>query len=183
MKQRRFVAEFAIDGNASAAARRAGYSEKSAKAQGTENLAKPAIRAAIDAQELERLERLNITADRVKEELALIAFGDFGDFYDPETGHLLEVHQMPRDVRARLASVKVLRERTTRKGEDEVVHEATQELKVIDKVPCLQMLGRTFKMFTDKMEHGADVSLLDICRELESDEDKQKATVIGGDPA
>lgn len=47
-RQQRFVDEFIISGNATQAAIKAGYSKKTAKQMGTENLAKPAIKAAID---------------------------------------------------------------------------------------------------------------------------------------
>ena len=64
-KQDRFVAEYLIDLNATQAAIRAGYSEKTAKQMGTENLAKPAIAAAIAAGQAERAERTEITQDYV----------------------------------------------------------------------------------------------------------------------
>lgn len=47
-KQAWFVYEYLKDGNATQAAFRAGYSEKCVKQQGTENLAKPSIKQAID---------------------------------------------------------------------------------------------------------------------------------------
>ena len=46
-KQRRFVNEYLVDLNATKAAERAGYSKKSARQQGAENLSKPVIQAAI----------------------------------------------------------------------------------------------------------------------------------------
>lgn len=46
-KQQRFVAEYLVDMNATAAAIRAGYSRKSASAIGNENLRKPEISEAI----------------------------------------------------------------------------------------------------------------------------------------
>ena len=49
-KQRRFVDYYVETGNASEAARRAGYSEKTAGWTGQENLQKPTIKAAIDAR-------------------------------------------------------------------------------------------------------------------------------------
>lgn len=49
-KQRRFVDYYVETGNASEAARRAGYSERIANRIGTENLSKPVIKAAIDAR-------------------------------------------------------------------------------------------------------------------------------------
>ncbi|WP_175813344.1 terminase small subunit [Burkholderia contaminans] len=64
-KQQLFVDEYLVDLNASAAARRAGYSEKTARAIGIENLTKPAIRAAVDAAMKKRGERTRMTADEV----------------------------------------------------------------------------------------------------------------------
>lgn len=49
-KQRRFVDYYVETGNVSEAARRAGYSEKTAGWIGQENLQKPTIKAAIDAR-------------------------------------------------------------------------------------------------------------------------------------
>ena len=68
-KQERFVAEYLIDLNATQAAVRAGYSEKTAQMIGSENLAKPMVAAAVAAAVAKRSERTNITQDYV---LALI---------------------------------------------------------------------------------------------------------------
>lgn len=57
-KQERFVCEYLKDLNATQAAIRAGYSEKSAGQIGAENLRKPAIKAAIEA----KLEEMNSSA-------------------------------------------------------------------------------------------------------------------------
>ena len=77
-KQQRFVDEYLIDCNATQAAIRAGYSPDTAKQQGTENLAKPAIVAAIAAAQAARKERTQVTADRVAKELSAIAFDPAG---------------------------------------------------------------------------------------------------------
>ncbi len=68
-KQERFVAEYLIDLNATQAAIRAGYSEKTAQMIGSENLAKPMVAAAVAAAVAKRSERTEITQDYV---LALI---------------------------------------------------------------------------------------------------------------
>ena len=47
-KQQRFVEEYLIDLNATQAAIRAGYSEKTAKSVGHENLTKPDLKKYID---------------------------------------------------------------------------------------------------------------------------------------
>lgn len=75
-KQARFVEEYLVDLNASAAARRAGYSERVSGVIGFENLTKPEIQAAIEAAKRERSARTGITADRVIAEIAKIAFAD-----------------------------------------------------------------------------------------------------------
>lgn len=58
-KQQRFVEEYCVDANATAAAKRATYSERTAHSIGSENLRKPEIRDAI----AERMDRLSVGAD------------------------------------------------------------------------------------------------------------------------
>ncbi|WP_166168006.1 terminase small subunit [Acinetobacter sp. SA01] len=64
-KQQRFVEEYLIDLNATQAAIRAGYSEKTAKSVGHENLTKPDIQKAIQEAQNKRTERTEITQDYV----------------------------------------------------------------------------------------------------------------------
>ena len=64
-RQARFVAEFLVDLNATRAAIRAGYSEKTAGAIGYENLSKPQITEAIATAQAKRAERVEITQDDV----------------------------------------------------------------------------------------------------------------------
>lgn len=63
--QQRFVDEYLVDLNATQAAIRAGYSIKTARQMGAENLSKPVIQAAIAQARAEQQERTGITADRV----------------------------------------------------------------------------------------------------------------------
>jgi phage terminase small subunit len=70
-KQERFVEEYLIDLNATQAAIRAGYSEKTAHVIGSENLRKPAIAAAVARAQADRTERTNITQDYVLESIFL----------------------------------------------------------------------------------------------------------------
>jgi phage terminase small subunit len=68
-KQERFVAEYLIDLNATRAALAAGYSEKTARSMGAENLTKPDIVAAVATAQGHRTERTNITQDYVLESI------------------------------------------------------------------------------------------------------------------
>jgi phage terminase small subunit len=72
-KQERFVQEYLIDLNATQAAIRAGYSEKTAKSIGQENLTKPAIQAAISKGQQAVAERVEISQNWVLTNLKLIA--------------------------------------------------------------------------------------------------------------
>lgn len=62
-KQQRFVEEYLVDLNAAAAARRAGYSERTADRIGHENLKKPEISAAVQEAKSARSERVEVTQD------------------------------------------------------------------------------------------------------------------------
>ena len=64
-KQQRFVQEYQIDCNATAAAKRAGYSAKAVKEQGYENLTKPHIKNAIATAQAELSARVCITQEEV----------------------------------------------------------------------------------------------------------------------
>jgi phage terminase small subunit len=76
-RQRRFISEYLVDLNATQAAIRAGYSKRRATATGWDLLHKrPAIAAAISEAMLAREKRTLITADRVLQQFARIAFAD-----------------------------------------------------------------------------------------------------------
>ena len=64
-RQACFVAEYCVTGNGSEAARRAGYSHRTAREMASENLTKPAIRAAIYACKTAYRAALEITKDDV----------------------------------------------------------------------------------------------------------------------
>jgi phage terminase small subunit len=68
-KQERYIAEYLIDLNATQAAIRAGYSEKTAHKQGSQLLGKTSIAAAISGAQAERSARTNITQDYVLESI------------------------------------------------------------------------------------------------------------------
>lgn len=74
-KQRKFCDEYLISGNATDAAIKAGYSPKTAKQTGSENLAKPDLKAYIET-ELEKLHSAKIAdAQEVLEYLTAVMRG------------------------------------------------------------------------------------------------------------
>ncbi len=80
-KQQRFVAEYTVDFNATAAAIRAGYSEKTAAQMGYKLLKMQEIQEAVQQEFANRQDRTHITGDQVVAELAKIAFAKAEDYY------------------------------------------------------------------------------------------------------
>jgi hypothetical protein len=75
-KQKRFCEEYAIDFNGTQAAIRAGYSEHSAGIIASQNLTKLNVRNQIEKSIAEKSIRTEITADRVLQSIAEIAFAE-----------------------------------------------------------------------------------------------------------
>lgn len=71
-KQRKFVEEYCVDQNATQAAIRAGYSERTAASIGSENLTKPEILGAVVEKFTEHRARCAISIDSLTDELALV---------------------------------------------------------------------------------------------------------------
>jgi phage terminase small subunit len=154
-KQERFVEEYLIDLNATQAAIRAGYSQRTAASIGEENLRKPEISAAIHAAKAARSERTGITQDRVLQELARIAFYDLRKLYR-EDGSLKAPHEWDDDTAAALAGVEVVETKGNAEiGEEGARHipEFVKKAKVFDKNSALTLAMRHLGMLRDKVEH------------------------------
>lgn len=141
-KQQKFVEEYLLDLNATQAAVRAGYSEKTASETGYENLSKPQIANAIAEAKKERSERTRIDADWLLTRLAAEAEADVADLYD-ENGNLKDVHEWPEIWRKGLvAGVESVREKI---GEDEdgnPEYSRVTKVKLSDRVKRLELIGR-----------------------------------------
>jgi phage terminase small subunit len=81
-KQVLFVAEYLTDFNATRAAMAVGYSKKTARQIGYENLTKPCIQAEIKRQTAIVTESLGINSQRVLLEYLKIAFADITNYVD-----------------------------------------------------------------------------------------------------
>ena len=110
-KQWRFVDEYLLDMNASAAALRAGYRPTSAAQNGHALARRPNVAAAIEARLAERRARLHVTAERVIAELARIAFADIGAIMDwsGDAARLRPPHEISPDDRAAIAEIAVVK--------------------------------------------------------------------------
>ena len=68
-KQKMFIKEYLVDLNATQAALRSGYSEKTARQVGSENLSKPYIQEAIQKEVQKRASGVSITVEDVLQDL------------------------------------------------------------------------------------------------------------------
>ena len=141
-KRQRFVDEYLIDLNGTQAAIRAGYSARTANEQAAALLAIPNVREAVEAGRRVIAERNAITQDRIRQELAKLAFADLGEIYDA-SGNLKPVHEMSREARAVLSGIETSTRR--KPGTDEVL--VIRKVKRWDKVRALQLLGQDLGMF------------------------------------
>lgn len=155
-KQERFIAEYLIDLNATQAAIRAGFSKKSATAIGAEYLRKPHIAAAVAAKKSDQLERAELSATRVLEEMRRLAFMDIGVLFDA-SGNLRPLHQLSPEERSAIAGMEVIiKNAEAGDGKTDKVH----KIKLWDKVRTLEMLGKHYKLLSDTINVTADDALI-----------------------
>ncbi len=156
-KQQLFVREYLVDLNATQAAIRAGYSERTAMQQGSRLLMDVEIAAAVQAGMDKRAGKLEITAERVLQEIARLAFFDPSKLYD-EQGRPRPVHELDEDTRRAIAGVEI---EEVGGGDSPLVR--TRKVKLADKGANLERLGKHLKLFTDRVEiSGAVVSIKDF---------------------
>ena len=179
-KQRAFVNEYMIDLNATAAAKRAGYSARTAMQIGEQNLRKVEIKAAIKISVDARAERTGITADNVLRELAKIGFGNIRDLFTAE-GNIKRIEDMDPDVSAIIQSIEVV----VKKGDDSASTEHTAKIKLWDKLAALDKMGRHLGLFTEGAAKSNDYPLSVTVKYVNAgaaEFDRKMARIMGLEP-
>lgn len=136
-KQKRFVAEYLIDLNATAAARRAGYSAKTADRIGPELLGKTCVSEAIQQAIQEREKRTEITQDMVLRETAKLAFFDIRKMFG-KNGKPLDISKLDDDTVAALVGLDV---QDVSDSDGNYVG-FIKKYKMADKIRALELLGK-----------------------------------------
>jgi phage terminase small subunit len=151
-KQRRFVAEYLIDLNATQAAIRAGYSKKNADVTGPRLLGNVGIAAAVAAGTSKQLATAELTAARVLEEIRRLAFIDMRGFFDAN-GNMKAVNELSPEQGSALAGLEVIiKNAEAGDGVTDRVH----KFKVWDKTRSLEMLAKHFALLTDVVKVTTD---------------------------
>ena len=133
-----------LHGGQSKAAIFAGYSEATAASTAYALMQKPEIREAI-AEGLERgRERCNITPERVLNAISNIAFADISDVMTWEKNKII-LRDLADMEPHETAAIHTVSESFTKSGRK-------LEVKQHDRLRALEMLGRTYAMFKDKVD-------------------------------
>ena len=150
-KQARFVQEYLIDLNAAQAAIRAGYSAKTARVIGHENLTKPDIAAAIEKARAAHAERAELSADWVIDELRKIAAANMADYVGTEFSAL---------TREQTAAVSEVTIEDFVEGSGEQARTGRRvRLKLYDKRAALVDLGRHLGFFEMRKQQQQDITI------------------------
>ena len=138
-KQKRFVAEYLVDLNATQAAKRAGYKDPNI---GRQLITKNNVSAAIQKAMSNRETRTEITQDKVLEELARVAFANGTVFARVvskngfQAVELVNIEDVPAEKRSAIAAIK--------EGKYGI------EVSSYDEVRALELLGRHLGLFDGK---------------------------------
>lgn len=150
-KQQRFVEEYLIDLNATQAAIRAGYSEKTARQIGEQNLSKLDIAKAIQSGKAERLKRTAINADYVLNRLVEIDQMDVADILQAD-GSLKAIQDWPKVWRQYIAGMD-LAEMFEGRGDEREMVGILKKIKWPDKLKNLELLGKHIDVSAFKENH------------------------------
>ncbi|RUV90257.1 terminase small subunit [Mesorhizobium sp. M1A.F.Ca.IN.020.06.1.1] len=157
-KQALFVNEYLVDLNATAAAKRAGYSELTAQVQGSRLLSNVMVAQAIAARQAAIADRLGVTQEKIVAELAKIAFADIrkavrwgkspvdtkSENADPNGLGVYPVELVPSETIDDDTAAAVSEVSLTQTG---------IKIKMHDKKSALVDLGKHLGMFKERVEH------------------------------
>lgn len=139
-KQKRFCEEYMIDLNASQSAIRAGYSEDSAKEQGSRLLTNANIQEYISELKQSKSEELNISQNMVLKELMKVAFGDVKNYFD-DNGRLIDINELENQISASIKSVTVQQEKITSDGKS-TFESSIKKIESYDKLKALEIINK-----------------------------------------
>ncbi|MCT7911661.1 terminase small subunit [Arcobacter lacus] len=154
-KQKLFCDYYLISLNATEASIKAGYSKKTAKEIGAENLTKPNIKEYLQNSMNKRAEKLEITADKVIGEIAKLAFANTTDILEI-TDTSIKIKDLSKlDTSCISSAEEVFDKDGCRVG---------VKVKLHDKTKNLELLGRHLGLFKDKVEISVDEQVQDWLR-------------------
>jgi phage terminase small subunit len=146
-KQKLFVEEYLFDLNATQAAARAGYSKKTAKQAGTENLSKPVIANAITLSMQQRSERIKIDADYVLKRFHELEAFNFAEIFNAE-GEVKPINEWPESARRSITSFEV-KEEWVGSGDQKKLTSTISKIRIESRVKALENIGKHIGFYPD----------------------------------
>jgi phage terminase small subunit len=162
-----FAGEYIIDLNATQAAIRAGYSQKTAYSQGQRLLKRVEVAEAVARAMEERTKRTRKDADWLLSRLAEEAEADIADLYEDD-GSLKPVSEWPRIWRTGLVAGIEVEEIFEGSGADRVKVGEVKKLKLADRGKRLELIGRhvDVQAWKDRKEVSADEPLRELLKQI-----------------
>jgi phage terminase small subunit len=140
--------------NGAEAARKAGYAPRSAKVTASRLLTKANVKALIADLTKRQSDALDLKAEKVLRELALMGFANMLDYIAVQEDGMVAV-DLSKITRAQAAAIQeITTEEYTVEGDDKKEAKVVTKtrFKLADKLRCLELLGKYLKLFTEKME-------------------------------
>lgn len=150
-----FCVGYVETGNITKAALYAGYAERSAAQQGSRLMKKDKIRAEIERRQRRKIDRYEISNDRILRELALLGFSNIEDYVAKQSDGsvIVDFSTADRDQMAAVTSIEV-EEYTEGKGENAQGVKRVK-FKLADKRSALMDLAKIRRMLpADRVEHS-----------------------------
>lgn len=150
-----FIREYLVDRNGTRAAIAAGYAPRSASVTSCHLLRNAKVRAEVSELTERRLERLEVTADAVLQELAKIAFANMTDYLAVrDDGSIsIDVSRIGPIQAAALADLRI-DEYASEQG-----HVRHTRLKLASKTKALELLGKHLKLWTDRLDAAQSITI------------------------
>lgn len=151
-RQRRFKDEYLVEGNATKAAIKAGFSPRTAAAQGSRLLKNVKVAAEIAKGRQAQVEKTEITGERVLEELAGIGFANMLDYlsFDKDGDPYVDLSKLTRKQATAIAEVTV---EDFKEGRGENARDVRRvRFKLHDKRAALVDLGKRFGLWEKRAD-------------------------------
>lgn len=154
-RELRFIEEFLLDGIATQAAIRAGYSPKTAPVTGCKLVKKhkAVIEAKLAEQKAALRKEIGVTKERIIKELACIGFSDAADFFDT-FGNPIAIPELKAKARRAISGFEftedflgVKQPDGTKKAE---ASGYTKKYKLADKIKALELIAKLLGFVNEK---------------------------------
>lgn len=144
-KQQRFVENYLLDLNATQAAIRAGFSERTANQQGPRLLEHPGVQAAIDAAKIKRSAETETDAAWVLRRLVAEVNADLADLYT-DAGDLKPIEDWPEIWRQGLVAGVEVEALFAGSGEERRQVGHVKKIKLSDRLRRLELIGKHIRV-------------------------------------